>query len=85
MSTEPRVDRNELELRDRSKKIMTSLPFLVQDIADEAYRNANWTPPLCATPAAICVLAACLVAASSDIAGAIAVDKGSNGKPTGLP
>ncbi|KAF3091753.1 hypothetical protein TWF102_008731 [Orbilia oligospora] len=58
--------------------IQKSLPKLIQKIAQEASTNNNWAPALRAAPAAISVMATCLVASTSKVAGAIEVN------PTGV-
>ncbi|KAF3168069.1 hypothetical protein TWF106_010427 [Orbilia oligospora] len=58
--------------------IQKSLPKLIQKIAQEASTNNNWAPALRAAPAAISVMATCLVASTSKLAGAIEVN------PTGV-
>jgi hypothetical protein len=70
----------------RSRKL--SLPKLIQKIADEAASNTAWAPALRAAPAAISVMAICLVASVSDQAEVIEVSgetKLENGKVITLP
>ncbi|KAK6524800.1 hypothetical protein TWF281_011698 [Arthrobotrys megalospora] len=54
--------------------VQKSLPKLIQKIAQEASTNNNWAPALRAAPAAISVMATCLVASTSKLAGAIEVN-----------
>ncbi|KAF3907436.1 hypothetical protein ABW21_db0207087 [Orbilia brochopaga] len=55
--------------------IQRSLPKLIQRIAQEAAANTSWAPALQAAPAAISVMATCLVASTSKMAGAIEVNE----------
>ncbi|KAK6352962.1 hypothetical protein TWF696_004953 [Orbilia brochopaga] len=55
--------------------IQRSLPKLIQRIAQEAATNTSWAPALQAAPAAISVMATCLVASTSKMAGAIEVNE----------
>ncbi|KAK6538171.1 hypothetical protein TWF694_011053 [Orbilia ellipsospora] len=54
--------------------IQRALPKLIQRIAQDASANTTWAPALQAAPAAISVMATCLVASTSKLAGAIEVN-----------
>ncbi|KAK6354667.1 hypothetical protein TWF696_003807 [Orbilia brochopaga] len=58
----------------RVRDVQRKLPALVQDISRDLTRKLEWTPYLSAAPAAICVMATCLVAGSSSITGSIEVN-----------
>ncbi|EPS41317.1 hypothetical protein H072_4800 [Dactylellina haptotyla CBS 200.50] len=61
---------------DRQKELISrSLPKLIQKIAQDASANTAWAPALQAAPAAISVMATCLVASTSKLAGAIEVNR----------
>ncbi|KAK6347497.1 hypothetical protein TWF718_005338 [Orbilia javanica] len=49
-----------------AQDVQKRLPDLVQTMSEDLGRQLQWTPFLSAAPAAICVMATCLVAGSSD-------------------
>ena len=63
----------EIERRHRVQAVKKQLPDLVQTVARDLSTKLEWAPYLSAAPAAICVMATCLVAGSSDDTSSIEV------------
>ncbi|KAK6504725.1 hypothetical protein TWF481_006664 [Arthrobotrys musiformis] len=64
----------DLERTQRMNAVQRQLPGLVQRMSAELAGNLQWAPYLKAAPAAICVMASCLVSGSSPGAGSIEVN-----------
>lgn len=64
----------EQERNGRAVAIRRQLPDLVREVSLDLKRKVQWAPYLSAAPAAICVMATCLVAGSSPSTGSIEVD-----------
>jgi len=66
----PTYDKEHVE---RAKEVRRQLPGLVQTISRDLTTKLEWAPYLSAAPAAICVMATCLVAGNSPDTGSIEV------------